>query len=117
RRPGNEACGRCELLTARTPPTDRRRTMIATSCRSTRLALFTLALTTICAAPLAAQGAGGPWVSQSGATPGSYADVNGIKLYYEIHGTGRPLVLLHGGLGAGSMFGENLAALAKNRSE
>jgi hypothetical protein len=33
-------------------------------------------------------------------TPGHYADVNGIKLYYEIHGAGRPLVLLHGGLGA-----------------
>ena len=27
-----------------------------------------------------------------------YADVNGIKLYYEIHGQGDPLVLIHGGL-------------------
>ena len=44
----------------------------------------------------------------------AYADVNGINLYYEIHGTGRPLVLLHGGLGAIEMFGPNLAALAKN---
>ena len=44
-----------------------------------------------------------------------YADVNGIKLYYEIHGSGRPLVLLHGGLGATSMFGPNLPALAKGR--
>lgn len=26
-----------------------------------------------------------------------YADVNGLKLYYEIHGTGEPLVLIHGG--------------------
>lgn len=26
-----------------------------------------------------------------------YADVNGIKLYYEIYGNGRPLVLIHGG--------------------
>ena len=34
----------------------------------------------------------------------AYADVNGINLYYEIHGTGRPLVLLHGGLGSGEMF-------------
>jgi pimeloyl-ACP methyl ester carboxylesterase len=26
-----------------------------------------------------------------------YAHVNGIKMYYEIHGTGQPLVLIHGG--------------------
>jgi pimeloyl-ACP methyl ester carboxylesterase len=29
---------------------------------------------------------------------GAYASVNGLQLYYETHGTGRPLVLLHGGL-------------------
>ena len=46
---------------------------------------------------------------------GRYADVNGIKLYYEIHGSGKPLVLLHGGLGAIEMFGPNLQALAKGR--
>src|SRR5213083_3140742 len=46
---------------------------------------------------------------------GHYADVNGIKLYYEIHGTGRPLILLHGGLGAIEMFGPNLPALAQGR--
>jgi pimeloyl-ACP methyl ester carboxylesterase len=28
---------------------------------------------------------------------GNYADVNGIKMYYEIHGEGKPLVLIHGG--------------------
>src|SRR5580765_6616477 len=36
---------------------------------------------------------------------GQYADVNGINLYYETHGTGSPLILLHGGLGSGEMFG------------
>jgi len=51
-----------------------------------------------------------PWGGKKG--PGQYADVNGIKLYYEIHGAGKPLVLLHGGLGAGSMFGPVLPALA-----
>lgn len=30
-------------------------------------------------------------------TTGKYANVNGIKMYYEIHGTGSPLVLIHGG--------------------
>jgi len=44
-----------------------------------------------------------------------YAPVNGLKLYYEIHGTGKPLVLLHGGVGAIEMFGPNLPALAKSR--
>jgi pimeloyl-ACP methyl ester carboxylesterase len=44
--------------------------------------------------------------------PGRYAEVNGVHLYYEVHGSGRPLVLLHGGLGSGEMFGPNLPALA-----
>jgi len=46
---------------------------------------------------------------------GDYADVNGVHLYYEVHGRGRPTLLLHGGLGNGSMFGANLPALAKGR--
>jgi pimeloyl-ACP methyl ester carboxylesterase len=46
---------------------------------------------------------------------GEYADVNGIRLYYEIHGTGKPLILLHGGLGSGEMFGPLLPALAEDR--
>ena len=28
---------------------------------------------------------------------GQYADVNGLKSYYEVHGQGEPLVLMHGG--------------------
>jgi pimeloyl-ACP methyl ester carboxylesterase len=51
------------------------------------------------------------WTSQAQGT-GQYADVNGINLYYEIHGAGRPLILLHGGLGSGEMFGPLLPALA-----
>jgi pimeloyl-ACP methyl ester carboxylesterase len=43
---------------------------------------------------------------------GQYAEVNGINLYYETHGAGRPLILLHGGLGSGEMFGPILPALA-----
>ena len=31
----------------------------------------------------------------------SYADVNGGSMYYEEHGAGDPLVLLHGGRGSG----------------
>ncbi len=44
---------------------------------------------------------------------GRYAEVNGINLYYETHGTGRPLILLHGGLGAGEMFQPILPALTE----
>ena len=46
---------------------------------------------------------------------GHYAEVNGLRLYYEVHGSGRPLVLLHGGLGAIEMFGPNHPALARGR--
>ena len=45
----------------------------------------------------------------------SYANVNGINLYYETHGAGRPLVLLHGGLGSGEMFAPILPQLAERR--
>jgi pimeloyl-ACP methyl ester carboxylesterase len=44
---------------------------------------------------------------------GKYAEVNGINLYYETHGNGRPLILLHGGLGSGEMFGPVLPLLAE----
>lgn len=45
----------------------------------------------------------------------SYADVNGIHLYHEVHGSGRPLVLLHGGiLTIDLTFGAVLPALAQD---
>jgi pimeloyl-ACP methyl ester carboxylesterase len=41
---------------------------------------------------------------------------NGIDYYYEIHGSGEPLLLLHGGLGSTDMFRDGvLPALAKTR--
>ena len=43
---------------------------------------------------------------------GHYAKVNGINLYYEVHGTGRPMVVLHGGLGSGEMFEAVMPQLA-----
>ncbi|MEU2614625.1 alpha/beta hydrolase [Micromonospora sp. NPDC007271] len=47
----------------------------------------------------------------SAAGLGQYAEVNGINLYYETHGTGRPMILLHGGLCSGEMFAPILPAL------
>lgn len=43
------------------------------------------------------------------------AEINGISYYYEIHGTGEPLLLLHGGLGSIDMFGPLLPQLASSR--
>jgi pimeloyl-ACP methyl ester carboxylesterase len=43
---------------------------------------------------------------------GEYADVNGLHMYYETQGSGRPLILLHGGLGSSEMFGPILPELA-----
>ena len=45
----------------------------------------------------------------------SYAEVNGLSLYYEEHGSGQPLILLHGGYGTGEMFGAILPLLARGR--
>jgi len=44
-----------------------------------------------------------------------YVLANGVNYYYEIHGRGEPLVLLHGGLGSIDMFGPLLPLLAKGR--
>jgi pimeloyl-ACP methyl ester carboxylesterase len=50
-------------------------------------------------------------VEMSNDAEGKYATVNGLKMYYEIHGTGRPLVLLHGAFGRTTVY----PTLAKNR--
>ena len=52
------------------------------------------------------------WATEIRGT-GHYVEVNGINLYYETHGAGRPMILLHGGLGSGEMFGPVLPQLAK----
>jgi len=45
-----------------------------------------------------------------------YVPVNGLEMYYEIHGDGEPLVLLHGAFSAvGRSFGKVLPGLAKTR--
>jgi pimeloyl-ACP methyl ester carboxylesterase len=42
-----------------------------------------------------------------------YAPVNGLQMYYEIHGAGEPLVLLHGAFGAIDLWGPILTTLAE----
>jgi pimeloyl-ACP methyl ester carboxylesterase len=44
-----------------------------------------------------------------------YAPVNGLNMYYEIHGTGQPLVLLHGAYMTIDRMGEVVPGLAETR--
>jgi alpha-beta hydrolase superfamily lysophospholipase len=51
----------------------------------------------------------------SAAFRSGYAPVNGLRMYYEIHGTGQPLILVHGGLGSSDMFAPIVPELSKGR--
>jgi pimeloyl-ACP methyl ester carboxylesterase len=51
---------------------------------------------------------------RTAAASGQYADVNGVHLYYERYGSGRPMIVLHGGLGSGAMFAPILPILAEH---
>ncbi len=46
---------------------------------------------------------------------GNYAEVNGLNMYYEIHGTGEPLVVLHGAYMTIDAMGELVPSLAEAR--
>jgi pimeloyl-ACP methyl ester carboxylesterase len=70
------------------------------------------------AVPGIIHGQGGQQVNApAGGAPDSsgYVEANGVRYYYEIHGEGEPLLLLHGGLGSIQMFGPVLPALAADR--
>jgi pimeloyl-ACP methyl ester carboxylesterase len=74
-----------------------------------------LALAALCAVVMAT----GAMAQEQGATQmnaPSKSDrvaVNGVALHYEIHGAGKPLVMLHGGVNPADMFGAPLAAMAE----
>ena len=52
----------------------------------------------------------------NGEPQSNYVSVSGLEMYYEIHGMGQPLVLLHGAFSAiGTSFGNVLPELAKTR--
>lgn len=56
---------------------------------------------------------GQQYVADSNKHAGKYAKVNGINLYYEIYGTGKPLVFLHGNGGSIADMGEHLDYFAQ----
>jgi pimeloyl-ACP methyl ester carboxylesterase len=45
-----------------------------------------------------------------------FLEVNGLNMYYEIHGNGKPLVLIHGGGSTiDTSFGNIIPVLSKSR--
>jgi pimeloyl-ACP methyl ester carboxylesterase len=89
--------------------------------RITRRTITGLAALAAAAAPASihAQGESAPMQTPAAATPAparsGYVQANGVRYYYEIHGQGEPLLLLHGGLGSIGMFEPVLPALAGRR--
>ncbi|MBO9593965.1 MAG: alpha/beta fold hydrolase [Niabella sp.] len=56
------------------------------------------------------------WIGDSIPFKAGYSNVNGIRMYYEVYGTGAPLVLLHGGGSTiQTSFGRVIPLLAQHR--
>jgi pimeloyl-ACP methyl ester carboxylesterase len=79
----------------------------------TRFAVLAFALLALLTPPLSLAQAPSP---TSTPPKSGYAPVNGLKMYYEIHGEGQPLVLLHGSfLNMDLAFGQLIPELSKTR--
>jgi len=80
-----------------------------------------MAAATVLVAPMVTRAEEGRPASQakSAAVPkpakSGHVSANGVSYYYQIHGKGEPLLLLHGGLGQIEMFGPVLGMLAESR--
>ena len=52
------------------------------------------------------------WHETEGTMVGEYVDAGGVRTYYEVHGGGEPLVLLHGGLATAESWAMQVPAFA-----
>ena len=48
-----------------------------------------------------------------GEVPGQTVELNGVDIYYEVYGEGDPVILLHGGLGNGTYWANQIPVLAE----
>lgn len=78
--------------------------------RNKILTLMTMLLLTLAGTEVSASGVAGNPETRTG-----YAPIHGMQMYYEIHGQGKPMILLHGGITAFEGFGTNIDDLAKSR--
>jgi pimeloyl-ACP methyl ester carboxylesterase len=70
----------------------------------------------VLAACLAIAPAAAPPAADGAHEVGRHAAVRGIRMYYEVHGSGPPLVLLHGGAGNGMQFGKQVPEFSKHHT-
>jgi pimeloyl-ACP methyl ester carboxylesterase len=93
----------------------------AAGIRETMLIAFIISVAATLAGPASvhAQGGRDTMKAEAAVKPAplrnGHIEANGVNYYYEVHGEGEPLLLLHGGLGSIDMFGPVLPALAESR--
>ena len=79
--------------------------LLEKTIRNNILTLITVLLLSLAGTEVSASG-----VPVNAESKGGYAPIHGMQLYYEIHGQGKPMVLLHGGITAFEGFGTNIDA-------
>lgn len=76
---------------------------------------FILLLAGMLAMPDSTSAQAAQTAARSAPTKKGYVQANGVNYYYEIHGRGEPMLLLHGGLGSIDMFEPSVPMLARER--
>jgi pimeloyl-ACP methyl ester carboxylesterase len=74
--------------------------------------LFVSAAVVICAAAIGAVAQEKPVPYGDNSAAGKFYDINGIKMYCEIYGAGKPLLLIHGNGGSIKAFAHNIPFFA-----